>query len=265
MGNYKTGSQFVWAKYILLIGLAGGCVALAYIVWWSFLQTRDWFVFLDFNDTGYMSLSLAVIFQYMQGPVLFLRGLFVVRRMELETSLRRRVKGTIEFAVVEHELKIAKWTVWGLLGLFILFGSVDAWTNKEQMWAGLDAKKAIGIVVTQDKYFFTALFGMVVVFFEEALGVAFSLASHTFNDIMEIHGRKRIGWLDIFADNARSLLAGGGGGGGGQNKHKGGGGSFQRSGYQRPEPRPVPGPAVSEPTYYTPPIREQADFFSKTD
>jgi len=266
--SYRTGSQFVWTKYILLIGLVLVCASFAYITWWSFWQTREWFAFLDFEGNTYVSLALALIFQYGQGPVLFLRGLFIYRRIELEAALRGKNKGTAEYAAIEHELFIAKCSVWGLLGLFCVFGGVDAWTNREQMHATLDSKKAMGIAISSDKYFFTSVIGVVAVFVEEGLGLAFSLASHTLNDILEIHGKKRIGWLDVFADNARSLMSGGGGDrkGGGDHKHSGGNQSY---------PRPVSGfkgggrdnshRTSFEPTYHTPHVREQSDVFKIND
>lgn len=205
-----TGSQFVWGKYLLLICLVGLCVSFGYITWWSFLQTRDWFAFLDFDGNDYVSLALTVIFQYGQGPVLFLRTLFILQRMNLETQLKRRTKGTVEYAIVEHNLTVAAWSVHGLSLLFMVFASVDAWTNVQQMNTLLDAKAAQGILVGKDKYFFISIIGVVAVFVEEGLGVCFSLASHTFNDIREIHGRKRLTWLDVFSDHARSLMSGGG-------------------------------------------------------
>jgi hypothetical protein len=227
--SYKTGSQFVWEKWIILIGLALVCASFAYITWWSFWQTREWFAFLDFEGNTYVSLALALIFQYGQGPVLFLRGLFVYRKIELEALLRRRTKGTAEYAAVEHELFIAKWSVWGLLALFAVFASVDAWTNRQQMYETLDAKRAVGIAITDDKYFFCSVIGIVAVFVEEGLGLAFSLASHTVNDIREIHGFKRVGWLDVFADNARNLLSGG-------SEHKKHGGGDHRPASQSYKP-----------------------------
>jgi hypothetical protein len=208
MIDHKAGSQFVWSKYVLLVGLVFVCASFAYITWWSFGETHQWFSFLDIESNDYVSLALALIFQYGQGPVLFLRSLFIYRKLQLEAELRRGTRGTIQYSVLQHEAMIATWAAWGLLALFFVFASVDAWTNKEQMWAGLDAKRAQGILITSDKYFFTLIVGIVAVFVEEGLGISFSLASHTFNDLRQLHGFKRIPWLDVFADNARSLLSG---------------------------------------------------------
>lgn len=276
--SIKTGSQFVWMKWILLIGLILVCASFAYITWWSFWQTREWFRFLDFAGNEYVSLSMALIFQYGQGPVLFLRGLYTYRQIELEGVLKRRTKGTPEYAAVEHELKTAKYASWGLAAVFVIFGAVDAWTNREQMHAGLDSQRDQGIAITNDKYFFTSVFGVLAIFVEEGLGVAFSLASHTVNDILEIHGRKRIGWLDVFADHARSMLSGGGGGGnkgGGGGSHQGGGGGSYQGGKggspaYREGSSSFKGGGNShrtsfEPTYHTPQVREQADVFKIND
>lgn len=278
--SYKTGSQFVWTKYMLLIGLVLVCGALAYITYWSFFQTREWFTWLDYASNSYVSLSMALIFQYGQGPVLFLRGLFQYRKIDLEAQLKRRTRGTAEYAAVEQELKIAKWLFWGLLALFVVFGAVDAWTNREQMHAGLDAQRAQGTIIGSDKYLFASIIGILAVMVEEGLGVAFSLATHTLNDILEIHGNKRIGWLDVFADNANKFLSGGGGGSN-SNKHKGGGGNFQRSGsyggggsgkdYSRPasvssKPYPTPAQSINDAaTYHTPFVREQESMFNIND
>lgn len=254
-----TGSQFVWTKYILLIGLALVCLGFGYITWWSFWQTRDWFAFLDFDGNDYVSLSLSVIFQYGQGPVLFLRSLFIFQRLSLESILKRRTSNTAEYLIVKHNLEVAKWSVFGLGLLFMVFASVDAWTNVQQMHSALDAKAALGALVGKDKYFFTSIIGVVAVFVEEGLGVCFSLFSHTFNDIRQIHGYKRIGWLDVFSDHARSLISGGGTqpqrpqGGGGNRHHSGGGGnhpSHNAAQVSRPQQAIMPTAHRSEPTYH---------------
>lgn len=278
--SYKTGSQFVWMKYLLFIGLVLVCASFAYLTVWSFWQTKDWFTWLDYTGSEYVSLGMALVFQYGQGPVLFLRGLFMYRRIELKAALGRKQKGSVEYESIKHELNVANWSVWGLTFFFVVFGAVDAWTNRAQMYEGLDAKRAGGQTIGNDKYFFASVIGILAVFVEEGLGIAFSLASHTFNDIIEIHGYRRVGWLDVFADNARSLLSGGGGqkggGGGGQprpssgfNRPGGGGGGNQHSVYAHPAPRPAPSsspPPYNEPTYHTPTVRsEQTSMFKIND
>lgn len=269
MSTNNTGNQWVWVRYSLLICLVLVIGGLARLTWWSFLETRDWFAFLD-EGAEYVSLSLAVIFQYGQGPVLFLRGLLAVRLIFLDGQKRRAGGDRERMAVIENEIKTTTYAIWGLSATFVLFATIDAWTNTQEMWGTLARRETQGFDVGTDKYVLTAGVGIIAVFFEEIIGVVFSFATHTLNDIREIHGLKRIKWLDVFGDQARNWLTGdqargkggGSGGSGGSFVPRGsearsfthGGGSRSASFSSAPKTNTKPA------GFYTPSVRNESDY-----
>ena len=215
MSQIKSDSQFVWGKFLLLFGGIVASVAFVYLTWWSFGETWDWFKFLDFDGNGFVSLSLALVFQYGQGPVLYLRMKFLQRQRELAAQVGRYgspLKETdpryLKYSELLHEANSAWWAALGFAVVFTVFAVIDAWTNMQQMWSVLDARQAAGQFVGSDKYIFTGAVGIVLVFVEELLGLAVSMSGNLLNDIRMIYGYKRLTWLDMFGRLAEEQLSG---------------------------------------------------------
>lgn len=200
----RNDNQWVWVKYSVLICLILAMAGLARLTWWSFLQTRDWFSFLDYTGK-YVGLSMAVIFQYGQSPVLFLRGLLVLRKMVLENQIQRAQRDEMRLKILEQDVKNIFMGIVATSIVFAAFAGVDAWTNVKQMMVNVKDLQFQGMVITQDKYILIWVIGVIAVFFEELLGACLSMACHIFNDIRVIHGKKRVTWMDIFADQARNI------------------------------------------------------------
>jgi hypothetical protein len=216
MNQSKSDSQFVWTKLILLFGGIVASAAFVYLTWWSFGETREWFSFLDFDGNGFVSLSLALVFQYGQGPVLYLRMKFMQRYRELNAQIKRYGSAPgetdsryLKYVELEYDANTAWYASWGFGLVFLAFAAVDGWTNINQMWSGLDA---LGTLAGQDKYFFTAVIGVVLVFIEELLGLSISMSGNLLNDIRQIYGHRRIGWIDMFGKLAEEQLSGRGAG-----------------------------------------------------
>lgn len=217
MNKQKAESQFVWTKYILLIGGLVVGISFIYLTYWSFMETKEWFEVLDFeNDNGLVSLALAFVFQYGQGPVLYLRMKFNQRYRELQRMVDGYPKppspndhGAYErYNELVHDAGTAWWTGFGFMFVFAIFAIVDAWTNVDQMHIGLDNKAASGVVVGQQYYILTTAVGSIMVFIEEGLGLVVSMTSNVFNDLRQIYGQKRIAWLDMFGQIAEEQLSG---------------------------------------------------------
>lgn len=217
MNKQKSESQFVWTKFILLIGGLVVGIAFIYLTYWSFMETKEWFEVLDFEgDNGLVSLALAFVFQYGQGPVLYLRMKFNQRYRELQRKVDAYVKppspndhGAYErYQELSHDANASWWTSLGFIFVFFIFAIVDAWTNVDQMHLGLDQKAAAGIVIGQQYYILTTAVGAVMVFIEEGLGLVVSMTSNVFNDLRQIYGYKRIIWLDMFGQLAEEQLSG---------------------------------------------------------
>jgi len=216
MSQSKSDSQFVWTKLILLFGGIVASASFVYLTWWSFGETREWFTFLDLDDNAWVSLALALIFQYGQGPVLYLRLKFNQRHRELNAQVMRY--GTppkehdsrfLKYSELVHDANTAWYAAQAFGLVFILFAVIDGWTNINQMHAGLDAK---GLQGQTDKYVFTAVIGGVMVFIEEGLGLTVSMSGNLYNDIREIYGKSRYAWLDMFGKLAEEQLSGRGNG-----------------------------------------------------
>jgi len=208
----KSESQFVWTKLILLFGGVCASASFVYLTWWSFGETREWFRFLDFGSNQWVSLALALIFQYGQGPVLYLRLKFSQRYRELSAQAMRY--GTppqehdsrfMKYSELVHDANTAWYASQSFVFVFILFAVIDGWTNINQMHTGLDLK---GFQGQTDKYVFTAVIGAVMVFIEEGLGLTVSMSGNLLNDIRQIYGMKRLGWLDMFGKLAEEQLSG---------------------------------------------------------
>lgn len=204
-------SQFVWTKLVLLFGGIAASVSFIYLTYWSFGETREWFAFLDFNGNGFVSLALALVFQYGQGPVLYLRMKFMQRHRELNAQIKRygappseQDNRHLKYSELEHDAGTAWWTAFAFSAIFLAFATVDGWTNIDQMWSGLEQNGLSG----QDKYIFTMIVGVVLVFVEELLGLSVCMSGNLFNDIRQIYGRKRLGWLDMFGKLAEEQLSG---------------------------------------------------------
>jgi hypothetical protein len=215
MSQSKGDSQFVWTKLILLFGGVVASVSFLYLTYWSFGQTWDWFSFLDFNGGGLVSLALALVFQYGQGPVIYLRMRFMQRYRELNAQIKRFGSPPgehdgryLKYSELVYDGNGAWWTAQALSVIFFAFAAVDGWTNIDQMWFGLEQKALAGIAVGQDKYFFTAIVGVVLVFVEELIGLSISMSGNLLNDIRQIYGMKRLLWLDMFGKLAEEQLSG---------------------------------------------------------
>lgn len=207
----QSDSQFVWTKYILLFGAMVVSASFVYLTVWSFFQTREWFGFLDFDGNQYVSLALAFVFQYGQGPVLYLRMKFMLRYKQMDQIIKNmgvNAERSSKYAEYVHDRDMAWWGAQGFGLVFIIFATVDGWTNIRQMWDGLDAKMAMGQIVGDDKYIFTTVIGVVMVFVEEGLGLTVSMAGNTLNDIRQVYGKARIAWLDMFGKMAEEGLSG---------------------------------------------------------
>jgi len=215
MSQSKSDSQFVWTKLILLFGGIVASASFVYLTYWSFGETWKWFTFLDFNGNSFVSLTLALVFQYGQGPVLYLRAKFLQRHRELTAQVGRYGSPPSEtdprymkYSELLHDANSAWWAGLGFAVVFAVFAVIDAWTNMQQMWLVLDAKQAAGQSVGSDKYIFTGTIGIVLVFVEELLGLAVSMSGNLLNDIRVIYGYKRLAWLDMFGRLAEEQLSG---------------------------------------------------------
>jgi hypothetical protein len=212
MSNKKNDTQFVWTKYILLFGSAVIAVAFGYLAVWSFGETRDWFRFLDFDGNVLVSLSLALIFQFGQGPVLYLRMRYAQRYRELSSRVKRYGNPPsntdprhLAYNELVYEMNSANVISIGFAVTFFIFAAVDGWTNVKQMHLGLDSSP---VAHTTDKYVFTSIAGFLLVFVEEGFGMIVSTGGNILNDIRQIHGKRRWGWLDMFGEIASEQLTG---------------------------------------------------------
>lgn len=208
-----SNGQFLFGKYIVIIACVAVSVAMGRLIWWSFLQTWDWFRYMDaVPEVAYVSLCFAVIFQFGQNICTFFFGKYRARTNEMQ----RRLDGYknipdpslgdayIRYMSIKDERNFAKagMLFWGFG--FVVTAFVDAWTNVAQM----NAAQGVNLV-SQDKRILNYVFGTTLVFFEEGLGVVMSALGHTINDALEIQGYSRLAWLDLFSQGATDILSGG--------------------------------------------------------